>query len=126
MDTQKPRILLIEDDAFLVGMYVTKLDFAHYEPLVANAGEIGLMIAKQQRPDLILLDILLPKMNGFRVLEELKRDPATKDIPVVMLTNLGQEQDMARGLRLGAADYLVKVDYEPTEVIEKIRRLLGR
>ncbi len=126
MDTQKPKILLIEDDAFLVGMYVTKLDFARYEPLVANEGEAGLMIAKQQQPNLILLDVLLPKMDGFRVLEELKRDPATKDIPVVMLTNLGQEQDMARGLMLGAADYLVKVDHEPSEVIDKVRKLLGR
>lgn len=120
----KPKILLIEDDAFLVGMYVTKLDMAHLEPLVANEGETGLTTAKKEHPDLILLDILLPKMDGFAVLEELKRDPNTRDIPVVMLTNLGQDRDMQRGLAMGASDYLVKADYEPGEVIEKIRGYL--
>lgn len=124
-DATKPKILLIEDDAFLVGMYVAKLDLAHLEPLVANEGEVGLKLAKEQQPNLILLDIRLPKMDGFTVLEALKTNPETRDIPVIMLTNMGQQQDKERGLALGAADYLVKVDYEPEEVIEKIQQYIG-
>lgn len=119
-----PRVLLVEDDTFLVGMYVTKLQLEHFNTLVATEGEQGLMLAKQQLPDLILLDIVLPKMDGFLVLEELKRDPETRSIPVILLTNLGQKKDIERGIALGASDYLIKAHFMPSEVIEKIKKVI--
>lgn len=126
MDTSPvfPKVLLIEDDTFLLGMYVTKLQLEHFETVVATDGELGLQLAKREVPDLILLDILLPKMDGFLVLEELKRDPATRGIPVILLTNLGQKRDLDRGVALGANDYLVKAHYMPSEVIDKIKQVI--
>jgi len=125
-DTQQKfsRVLLVEDDTFLVGMYVTKLQLEHFNTLVATEGEQGLMLAKQHLPDLILLDIVLPKMDGFLVLEELKRDPETRPIPVILLTNLGQKKDIERGIALGASDYLIKAHFMPSEVIEKIKKVI--
>jgi DNA-binding response OmpR family regulator len=119
-----PRILLIEDDTFLVGMYVKKLELEHFETLVANDGERGLALAKQTPPDLILLDILLPEMDGFLVLEELKRDPNTRGIPVILLTNLSQKKDVERGIALGANDYLIKAHFMPAEVVTKIKTII--
>lgn len=123
-DQQFHKILLVEDDTFLVGMYVTKLQLEHFETLVATDGERGLQLAKQHHPDLILLDILLPEMDGFLVLEELKRDEETRDIPVILLTNLSQKKDVERGLALGASDYLIKAHFMPSEVIAKIKRVI--
>lgn len=125
LDGTKPRILLVEDDVFLVGMYVTKLELEGLVTLIANDGDTGLALAKKEHPDLILLDIILPGgMDGFRVLEELKRDATTRDIPVILLTNLGQQREVDRGLSLGAADYLVKAHYMPSEVVERIVGIL--
>lgn len=120
----KPRILLVEDDAFLAGMYVTKLTMEHFDVELANDGATGLSKAEELVPDLILLDVLLPKMNGFDVLKRIKEQPALKDIPVILLTNLGQKSDVAQGLDLGAADYLIKAHFMPSEVVEKIKRYL--
>lgn len=120
----KPRILLIEDDTFLAGMYVTKLTMEHFDVDLANDGATGLAKAEATTPDLILLDILLPKMNGFDVLKRIKEQPALKDVPVILLTNLGQKSDVAQGLDLGAADYLIKAHFMPSEVVDKIKRYL--
>lgn len=120
----KPRILLVEDDTFLAGMYVTKLTMEHFDVALANDGELGLAKAEEMQPDLILLDVLLPKLNGFDVLKRIKEQPALKDIPVILLTNLGQKNDVAQGLDLGAADYLIKAHFMPSEVVEKIKRYL--
>jgi DNA-binding response OmpR family regulator len=120
----KPRILLVEDDTFLAGMYVTKLTMEHFQIELATDGEMGLAKAKEMMPDLILLDILLPKMNGFDVLRACKAVPGLKDVPVILLTNLGQKSDVTQGLDLGAADYLIKAHFMPSEVVEKIKKLL--
>lgn len=120
----KPKILIIEDDPFLAGMYVTKFGMEGFSVDLANDGRQGLKKAKDWHPDLILLDILLPIMDGFQVLQSLKRDEDTQEIQVVLLTNLGQKDDVERGLSLGAADYLIKAHFMPGEVIEKVRRLL--
>lgn len=120
-----PKILLVEDDSFLVGMYVTKLEMAHFVVFVAMDADHGLEIAKREHPDLILLDVLLPGgMDGFGMLEELKADADMHDIPVIMLTNLGQEKDERRGRALGAIDYLVKAHFLPSEVIERILKTI--
>lgn len=120
----KPTILLVEDDTFLAGMYVTKLTMEHYHVELATDGEMGLAKAQSVKPDLILLDILLPKMNGFDVLRQLKMIPAMQSTPVILLTNLGQKDDVRQGLDLGAADYLIKAHFMPSEVVEKIKRHL--
>ncbi len=120
----KPVILLAEDDTFLSGMYVTKLTMEHYTVELATDGAMALDKARELHPDLLLLDVLMPKMNGFDVLRQLKADAATADIPVILLTNLGQKSDVQEGLDLGAADYLIKAHFMPSEVVEKIKRLL--
>lgn len=120
----KSRILLIEDDTFLSGMYVSKLTMEHFDVELAGDGASGLAKAESTRPDIILLDILLPKMNGFEVLKRIKAQPELRDIPVILLTNLGQKSDVAEGLDLGATDYLIKAHFMPSEVVDKIKRYL--
>jgi DNA-binding response OmpR family regulator len=121
----KVKILLIEDDSFLASMYVTKLNLEGFEVNVAGDGEKGLEMVQDELPTLILLDIILPKMSGFDVLKDLKIDKRTKDIPVILLTNLGQREDVQKGLKLGAKDYLIKAHFMPSEVVEKIKKLIS-
>ena len=120
----KKRVLIIEDDEFLAGIYTTKLDLEGFDVFHAADGEAGIKLAKKAKPDLILLDILMPKMDGFEVLKALKKDPATKDTPTVMLTNLGQKEDVDKGLELGAVDYLLKAHFVPSETVSKIKKIL--
>lgn len=126
MTSTPQHLLLVEDDTFLAGMYVTKLTMEGFQAELASDGLIGLEKAKKMKPDLILLDVLLPKMNGFDVLKQLKNDPDTKDIPVILLTNLGQKSDVVKGLDLGAVDYLIKAHFMPSEVVEKIKEVLRK
>ena len=93
-DTKKVHVLLVEDDTFLGNIYKTKFDMEGFKVSVAENGEEGLADAKKKKPDIILLDILLPKLDGFRVLEKLKADDELKNIPVILLTNLGQKDDV--------------------------------
>lgn len=95
-----------------------------YEMLSAFDGEIGLRLSKEKKPDLILLDLILPKIDGFEFLEKLKADPETKDIPVIILTNLERTEDIERALELGATTYLVKANYTLKEVVEKVKKAL--
>lgn len=118
-------ILLVEDDTFLAGMYVTKLQLEGFDVKIAEDGEKGIKMAKSEKPRLILLDIILPKMSGFDVLKDLKDDPDTKDIPVILLTNLGQREDVQKGLDLGAKDYLIKAHFMPSEVVKKIKTIIA-
>ncbi len=120
----KKTILLVEDDSFLAGMYVTKLELEGYRVALASDGEQAVLLAQKEKPQLILLDIIIPKKSGFDVLKEVKAIPATKDIPVILLTNLGQKEDVKRGLELGATDYLIKAHFMPSEVVAKVKRLV--
>ncbi|MFH0828935.1 MAG: response regulator [Candidatus Kerfeldbacteria bacterium] len=122
--TGKPKILVVEDDSFLAGMYLTKFGIEGFDVELASDGKDGLKKAKEWKPDLILLDIVLPVVDGFTVLEKLRVDTEVRGIPVVLLTNLGQKSDVEKGLSLGAADYLIKAHFMPSEVIEKVKRLL--
>ncbi len=114
-------ILLVEDDGFLVQMYASKLEMEGFKVLAAVDGEKALRIIKKEHPDLILLDLLLPKKDGFQVLKELKQDESVKDIPVVVLSNLGQRGDIEKCFSLGAVDYLIKAHFIPSEVIAKLK-----
>ena len=101
------------------------LESKGYSALGAVEGESGLLAAKREMPDLILLDLILPKKNGFEVLEELKNDPSTKNIPVVVLTNLEGSAEVERALSLGATTYLVKANYKLDELLAKIETVLN-
>lgn len=125
MENNKAHVLLVEDDVFLSGIYQKKFEMEGYKITTAGDGESGLKEAKKKKPDIILLDILLPKLDGFAVLEKLKADPATKAIPVILLTNLGQKDDVERGLEAGAADYLIKAHFKPSEILDKVKKILG-
>ncbi|MEK7643546.1 MAG: response regulator [Patescibacteria group bacterium] len=118
----KHKILLIEDDKFLIKLYSDKLTREGFEVSMAITGEEGLSKVKSEKPELILLDVILPQKNGFDILSALKLDSTTKSIPVVMLTNLGQESDVKTGLELGAVDYLVKTDFSITRLPEVVRK----
>lgn len=118
--------LIIEDDVFLGEIYQKKFEMEGFKVSMANNGEKGLSDIKKKKPDIVLLDILLPKLDGFAVLEAAKADPSIKNIPIILLTNLGQKDDVQRGLDEGAADYLIKTHFKPSEVVDKVRKVLHR
>lgn len=121
---QKKNILVIEDDSLLRAMIVNKLREEAYDVSEAVMGEDGLEQMAKNRPVLVLLDLLLPQMDGFAVLEKIKSDEKLKDIPVIILSNFGQASDIERGLAMGAAAYLIKANVNPREVIELVRATL--
>ncbi len=125
MPDKKVKVLIVDDDAFLSGIYATKLELDGFEVVTARDGEEGLKAAMREKPDLILLDVLMPKLDGFEVLKRLKADAETKPIPVIMLTNLGQKEDIEKGLQDGAVDYLIKAHFVPAEAVDKIKKVLN-
>lgn len=119
------KILVAEDDKFYSAIYKKYLALDGVEIFFANDGEAALALAKEKKPDLILLDLIMPKMDGFDVLENLKKDGELKNIKVVIMSNLGQEEDKKKAMSLGAADYVVKSDIsfdQITHVVEKYLR----
>lgn len=121
---QIKKILLIEDDIFLSKIMEERLQDEGWEVNLAGNGEEGLQKAKTYLPNLILLDMILPKMNGFEVLEALKKETSTKDIPVIVISNLGQDDDMKNAKKLGAVDYLVKSNFSIKAIIEKVGKYI--
>ena len=122
------KIMLVEDDMILVEMYEAKFDMEGHEIVVANNGQECLNLLEGYTPDIILLDILMPRMNGFHVLKEIKKQPNLRSIPVILLTNLGEAQvdmnaELARAL--GVNDYLIKSHHTPDEVVEKVMKALS-
>ncbi len=124
MAAKNNKILIVEDDRFLVKAYQIKFKKAGFEIITAANGQTGLEMIKKEAPALVILDLMLPKMNGFEVLKILKADEKTKHIPVLILSNLGQESDKEKALAWGAAEYLVKTDYKLEEIVEKIKEHL--
>ena len=124
MENAAKTILLVEDDETLRDMYTLKIEAEGYKLLTAADGEVGLALALANHPDVILLDIMMPKMDGFAVLTELKKDEALKQTPILMLSNLGQQADVDKGKQLGANDYVVKASMTPTQVVAKIKSYL--
>lgn len=121
------KIMLVEDDAILVEMYEAKFELEGHEIVVATNGQECLNLLQDYQPDIILLDILMPKLNGFHVLKEIKKQPALRSIPVILLTNLGEaevdmNQELARAL--GVNDYLIKSHHTPDEVVTKVMKAL--
>lgn len=122
------KIMLVEDDGILVEMYQAKFELEGHQVMVATNGEECLELLQENHPDIILLDILMPKLNGFHVLKEIKKQPDLRNIPVILLTNLGEaEVDMNHELAsaLGVSDYLIKSHHTPDEVVDKVMRTLS-
>lgn len=122
----KGKILMVEDDMFLLKLYSDQFSRAGFDFGVASNGIEGMHKVQQNKPDLILLDLMLPKKNGFEMLEELQKNKDTKDIPVIVITNLGQESDIKEARNLGAKDYLIKTDVRVSDVLEKIKKWLEK
>jgi DNA-binding response OmpR family regulator len=123
---RKQKILIVEDEATLQKALQEILLQEDYEVVSALDGELGLKMASSETPDMILLDLILPKMDGFEVLEALKKDEKTKEIPIIILTNLGGTEDVQKALVLGATNYMVKADHDLSEIVGKIRGIIGR
>ncbi len=118
-------VLIIEDDVFLSDMYQTKFSSEGAEVNVALDGEVGIKkLNEGLRPDVILLDIVMPKMDGLEVLEKIKQMDQVKDIPVIMLTNLGQKEEIDKAMELGASGYLIKANFTPSEIVKKVQEIL--
>ena len=124
MNNHKSKILLVEDDAMIVEMYKNRLEEEDFEVLTTDKGSEVLEIAIKEKPNIILLDVILPELDGFSVLQMLKNNNQTKDIPVMMLTNLGQEGDQNKGMNLGAVQYFIKSQHTPSDVLVEIRKIL--
>lgn len=121
-----PKILTIEDDKFLRELIKRKLDSVGFEAVVALDGESGLEKIKTEKPDLVLLDLVLPGVDGFEVLRISKLSPETKNIPIIIFSNLGQQEDIEKALALGAVGYLVKAHFTPNEIVEKVKQVLAK
>ena len=117
-------ILIIEDDKFLRELISQKLLKEGYDIDQAVDGEEGLKKIKEVSPALVLLDLILPGIDGFEVLTKMKQDPVSAEIPVIILSNLGQKEDVEKGMTIGASDYLIKAHFTPGEIIEKIKNIL--
>jgi len=119
-------ILIVEDDKFLRELITQKLIKEGYEISVARDGEEGLKTMKEIKPDLILLDIIMPKMGGLEVMEEMAKDEGIKDIPVIVISNSGQPVELDRAQKLGAKDWLIKTEFDPQEVVDKVVKQIGK
>jgi len=119
------KILVIDDDRFLAQIYILTLKKVGYEVLLMENGIDGLEAAKKEKPDAIILDILMPGIDGFQVLRELKKNDKTKDIPVIMLTSLSQKEDEEMGMRGGAQAFLTKSTTLPDDVVKQLKKLLA-
>ncbi len=121
----KGRLLIIEDEPALADIYATMMKTAGYEVALALDGVDGLEKALRGQPDLIMLDLIMPLKDGFEVLRDLKLNDTTKGIPVIIMSNLGQDFEVKRGLELGAAQFLVKTDIDPATLVDKIGEVLA-
>ena len=120
------KIMIVEDDELIRNMYKTKLEADGYTVAVVDNGGDAIPTVKAEKPDLVLLDVILPQLDGFTVLEELKSMTEIKDTPVIMLTNLGTEEDIEKGNKMGAVDYIVKANFTPAQVSEQIKNFFNK
>ena len=117
-------ILLVEDDSFLIDIYTTKFREAGFDVESVVDGAEALRKIKEKKPDLVVLDIVLPHQDGWEVIEKIKKEKKLKDIKIIILSNLGQRSEVEKGLRLGAVKYLIKAHYTPTQVLEEVEKVL--
>ncbi len=119
------KILLVEDDPFLIEIYTAKLENAGFSVDVASDGDMVMNKMKEVKPDLVVLDIVLPNIDGWEILREIKRNEEFKNVKVVILSNLSEKEDVEKGIEEGADKYLIKSHYEPSQVVEEIEEVLN-
>ncbi|MDO8581433.1 MAG: response regulator [bacterium] len=124
MADEKPIVLVVEDDPRLLRVYQAKLGQQGWTVLTAADGEVGSQLAREKHPQVVLLDLMLPKKDGFGVLTDLKNDPGSANVKVLILSNLGQQADIDRGKVLGAKEYMVKSDFSLDAIIAKVKAYL--
>lgn len=124
MEESPKKILLVEDDQMIIDMYKMRFEEEGFEVLITDRGSEAMEMASSQKPAAVLLDVILPEIDGFSILQSLKSSLDTKAIPVILLTNLGQESDREKGHQLGADDYFVKSQHTPAEIIQKVNSLI--
>lgn len=124
MSDTKPLVLVAEDDKFYASIYQTKLEREGYRVAIARDGEETIKMVGEQTPDLLLLDLIMPVKDGFETLKELRAKPGTKDLKVIVFSNLGQEDDIDRVKEMGVTDYLVKTNISIQEMVEKVKQHL--
>ena len=120
------KILIVEDEEIMINLLQRKLDREGFNISIARDGEEGLKAMREKPPDIVLLDIIMPKMGGFEVMEEMQKDKELKKIPVIVISNSGQPVELDRAQRLGAKDWLIKTEFDPQEVIDKVIKQIGK
>ena len=119
------KILIIEDEELLYNLLQRKLSEEGYEASVAKDGVEGMKMIKEMKPDLVLLDIVMPNKNGFEVMDEMQADERLKHIPIIVISNSGQPVEIDKAKESGARDWLIKTEFDPQEVIEKVKKQIG-
>ncbi len=119
------KVLIIEDEEVMINLLERKLSQEGYKVETARDGEEGLGKMKKEKPDLVLLDIIMPRKGGFEVMEEMQKDKELRDIPVIVISNSGQPVELDKAKELGAQDWLIKTEFDPQEVIEKVKNQIG-
>ena len=119
------KILIIEDEKIICDLLERKLTREGYSVVITTNGIDGLVKMREDRPDIVLLDIIMPKMGGFEVMEEMNKDETLKDIPVIVVSNSGQPVEIDRIKKMGAKDWLIKTEFDPQEVLEKVKKQIG-
>jgi len=125
MLNKKPYILIIEDDPYILKMYKLKLEIEGFKVETAVNGRLGVEAVKKEMPDLILLDILMPEMDGFEVLEHLRASEKTKEVPVLVLSNLNKEDNINKAMSFGIQGFILKSQYTPNQVVDAIRGVVN-
>ena len=118
------KVLLVEDDQFLIDIYTTKLKSEGFDLLLAQEGEEALEKIKNDKPDLVILDIVLPNVDGWQVLKQIKDIQGAEKIKILVLSNLGQKEEVEKGLKLGADKYLIKSNFTPSQVVAELKKLI--
>ncbi len=119
------KILLIEDDPFLIDIYTTKFkEETGFSVEVAKGGDEGLRKAEGNPPDLIILDIVLPQIDGWEILKKIRENKELNKVKIIIISNLGQKEEVEKGIKMGAAKYLIKAHYTPSEIVEEIKEIL--
>jgi len=120
------KILLVEDEELIIKLLQKKLLSEGFDVILATDGEEGINKIKEHKPDLVLLDIVMPKKGGFEVLEDINQDQELRNIPVIIISNSGQPMELDRAQRLGVKDWLIKTEFDPKEVLDKVVKQIGR
>lgn len=120
------KILIVEDEEIMQGLLKRKLAHEGYDIAIASNGLEGLEKIKKDKPDLVLLDIIMPEMGGFEMMEEMSKNKEMKDIPIIVISNSGQPIELDRAKKLGAQDWLVKTEFDPQEVLDKVLKQIGK